>query len=164
MQWLEAATTVDGTGVEYDFDLPSEAELLRLEQATLNGSRLKLQSYRLRPSDWSQFADGEKALISTDLSSYTLTGLFAAGDKVQVQVSLIPSLQATGIPDYLATSYMEAIAEGAKARLLLTPGSFFQPELAGVAKARFDDAVASETVDSYRAYTNEVPRASPKWC
>lgn len=163
-EWLEATTTTEGMGVEYDFELPTQTELLRIEQATLNGQPLKVQSFRQRAKDWNQYPDGEKALVSRDLVTYNLTGMFSAGDVVQVQASLIPSLRATGLPDYLANSYLEPIAEGAKAILLLTPGEYFKPDMAGIARALFESYINENSVDAYRSHTNEVPRARTKWC
>ena len=64
---------------------------------------------------------------------FMLVGNTPAAEKVQVQVVLIPSATATGIPDYLASRYLEALAEGAKSELMLTPDTtFFNPELAAL--------------------------------
>lgn len=163
-EWLDPVTTMAGTGLEYSFDPPPQTELLRIEQATVNGLPLKVKSFRDNANDWVRYPDGERQLVSRDLETFILAGTFAVDEIVQPQASLLPSLRATGIPDYLASSYLEAIAEGAKSLLLMTPGDLYKPELAALARSLFSAAIAGETVDAYRSHTNEVPRAHPKWC
>lgn len=164
-EWLEANQTMAGTSVEYDFELPSQSELLTIERATLDGNPLGVDSFRQRASDWTQEVPGDKALVSRDLVSFYLAGEYAAGSTVQAFVTLIPTLTATGIPDHLANRHMEAIAEGAKAILLMTPDTaFYKPDLAGVARSMFESAIATAGVHAYMGNTKQVPRARPKFC
>jgi len=163
-EWLDAGQTAAGTGVEYDFDIPPQSELFRVEKATLNGTPLHVQSYRQRPKDWTT-DEGDKALVSRDQVSYNLVGLFSAGDVVQVQATLIPTLKATGIPDDLANRYFEAIAEGAKAIVLMTADTdYYKPDLASVSRSLFESVIHTHTADVFMGHTAEVPRARPKWC
>lgn len=164
-EWLDPLTTVNQLGYEYDFELPCESELIRIEQATLNSNPLNIEPYRQVTSDWTKNVIGGGALISKDLLSFNLSGYPVAKNKVQVQVSLRPSKTATGIPDHLADRYLEELSSGAKSLLMLVPGtSFFNPDLAIVARNEFDAGMASASVNSYRGHTNVVPRAQPKWC
>lgn len=164
-QWLDVTTTNAGEGVEYDFDIPSQTELIRIERATRNGSPLLVQNYRQRPADWTQHADGPQGVVTRDLVTYNLVGSFAAGDVVQVQASLVPSLRATGIPDPLANRYQEPLAHGALARLLLVPDTpYFKPDLAAFYRGLFETAVGADAFDAFRGHTNQVPRANVKWC
>lgn len=165
MEWLDPAVSQAGTGIEYDFDLPSQTELVRIERATRNGNPLVVQSYRQKSRDWMRDQGGEQALVSRDMLSFALTGNFPAGDEIQVQVSLMPSLRAAGIPDYLATRYLIPIAEGAKAIVLMTPDApYYKPDLAALAAAKFEEAIGDFSLSAYRGHTNQVPRASVKWC
>ena len=166
--WVEWLDPVQSTGVgssEYDFDLPSETELFSLEKATQGGRAYPVTSYRQRSSDPSLFGKSqEPGLASRDLTSFFLTGDLPAMQRVQAQVVLIPSATASGIPDYLAVKYMEALGEGAKAELMLTPDtSFFNPELARVASDKFERAVNTVHTQAYLGFTKSVPRAQPKW-
>lgn len=164
-EWLAEVSTTEGTGEEYSFVLPSESQIVRVERATLNGNNLPVLSFRDYEDDYATHSSGDKALVSRDLSSYILVGTFAADETVQAQVSLMPTLTATALPDHLANRYREAIAEGAKARVLITPGTdYYNEALAGVAAAKFEDAIGAVAVDAYRGHTNNVPRARPKWC
>lgn len=83
--------------------------------------------------------------------------------QLQAQVSLMPSRRARGIPDHLADRYLEPIAEGAKEILLLTPGSFADPAAAGLARAKFDAAIAAHAVDAFMGHAGQVPRARVSW-
>jgi hypothetical protein len=165
VEWLDPVRTSGRATGEYDFDLPTESELHALEQATQGGRPYPVQSFRQRHSDPAQFgADQDLGLLSRDLQTFFLVGNTPAAEKVQVQVVLIPSATATGIPDYLASRYLEALAEGAKSELMLTPDTtFFNPELAAVANEKFEQAISEASVQAYRGHTKTIPRARPKW-
>lgn len=163
-EWLSTVSTTAGSSEEYTFVLPSGSQLVRIEKATRNGQPLHVGSYRQYPSDWTDPDGQSPALVSRDMVSFHLVGDFAAAEAVKAQVSLLPTLAATGIPDELADRYYEAIAEGAKAIVLMTPGDFFKPDLAAVASVAFKAHINTEAVDAYRSQTNNVPRATPKWC
>jgi hypothetical protein len=48
---------------------------------------------------------------------------------------------------------------------MLTPNTeFFNPNLAAAARMAFDQGISVASVDAYRGHTNQVPRASVKWC
>jgi hypothetical protein len=166
VQWLDPVRTTGRASSEYDFDLPTDSELFALEQATQGGRPYPVQSFRHRTSDPAQFgADQGQGLVSRDLQTFVLTGGMPASERVQVQVVLIPSATATGIPDELASRYLEALAEGAKSELMLTPETpFFNPELAAVANEKFEQAMNEASTQAYRGHTKNVPRARPKWC
>ena len=63
MEWLDPAVSQAGIGIEYDFDLPSQTELVRIERATRNGNPLVVQSYRQKSRDWMRDQGGEQALV-----------------------------------------------------------------------------------------------------
>ena len=164
MEWLDANATQAGTGREYDFELPPQSELLRVERATVGGRPMEVQSYRDRSSDWATNPQGDRALVTRDLVTFVLTGDFGAGELVQAQASLIPKRNATGIPDHLADRYLEPIAHGALSILLATPDTpFYKPDLAGAYRLMFEQDINTVAVDAYRGHTNEIPRARPKW-
>lgn len=162
-EWLEPAATV--AQGEYDFDLPPQADLVRIERATLDGAPLAVQSYRQVPRDWTRGDGADQSLVSADMVTFRLTGLVTPGQRVQVQAALMPSATAAGVPDHLADRYLEPIAEGAKAQLMLTPNtSFYSADLAAVARMQFEAAVATHAVDVFRGHTNLTPRRRPLWC
>jgi len=166
MEWLDPVATRAGQSQVYDFDAPRGAQLVRPEMATVGGIELPVSSYREIPRDWLNHPSATRALVTKDLQEFALVGLFAAGEVVQVQVSLKPSDDATGLPDYVAAvRNMKPIAEGAKAILLMTPDTdFFRPDLAAVAQAMFEQGVNAAALEAYQGHTNHVPRARVKWC
>lgn len=164
VEWLDNEATATGVSSTHAFVLPTESELLRMEQATADGNPAHVQSFRQRTADWTRHEGGPQAVISRDLVNVELVGGIAAGVKVQVQASLIPALDATGLPDHLANHFHEAIAEGAKAIVLMTPGEFFRPDVASVSQSAFMSAINSHAVSAYLGHTSEVPRARVKWC
>lgn len=165
VEWLDAEATTTTASEEHDFDLPPQTDLLRIEKATADGRPIAVRSFRQWPADWMRHGDGgDSAVISRDLVSFHIVGGVQAGVKIQIQASMIPTLNATGLPDHLANRFYEAITEGAKATLLMTPGEFFKPELAGLSQAMFTAAINTHAVDAYMGHTGDVPRASPKWC
>jgi hypothetical protein len=164
-EWLEPLATVAGEGREYDLELPPQTDVVRLERATVGGAPLAITAWRQLERDPAQHGEGDRALVSGDLLAFRLRGLFAAGEQLQVQVALMPKTTATGIPDALATRYLEPIAEGAKAQLLATASApFHDPKAATVAQLAFERAVAQHGVDVFRGHSSHVPRAAVSWC
>lgn len=165
MVWLDPQTSSGVGSTEYDFDLPTQSEIVRVEQVTADGNEVPVTAYRQLTKDWTRDQGAEQGLVTQDMQTFTLLGTFAAGQAVQVQASLRPSTNATGVPDAPAARCMEAITQGAKSTLLLTPkAAFFDLDGAAIAKARFDDAIARHSVDAYRSHTNTMPRAKVQWC
>lgn len=63
---------------------------------------------------------------------------------LSITLALQPSLTATGFPKWIAEKYLESIADGALARLLLMPGKPWADGTSGqLARSRFDQAIAT---------------------
>lgn len=164
-EWMDGELSIAGTNVEYGFSLPNQSQIVRLERATKNGLSLGIDAFNAKSSDWTLDTSPDSAVVSRDLVDFTLTGTWATGDVVQVQASFMPTLAATGIPDHLASRYLEPITAGAKSILLLTPDTpFYRPDVAGSNRFIFEEEIAMATVDAWRGHTNVVPRATPSWC
>lgn len=163
-EWLEPIYTAAGVR-EYDLDLPSGSEVVRIEQATRNGSPLELEGFRTVPSDLAQGAvPGPLALTTADRVTVWLSQAVNQADRVQVRASLAPTRAATGIGAALFAQYRQALAEGAKFRLMRVPGPLHKPREAEEARQLFEREIAVASVDGWRAHTNVTPRARPKWC
>jgi len=161
-EWLQPVATTAGQGVSYTLALPPDSQPVRLERMTAGGRPADIANAWVEPADWTQWPEGPRTLISSDLATYVLRGDWAAGEEVQVQVSLMPTLGALGIPDPLAERHLEAIAAGAKSILLAMP-DFLAPELAAAYRMQFDQAIAAASIDRFRGHTSQIPRASVKW-
>lgn len=164
-EWLDPECVMGSAFYEYWFDMPQDAELLRLERATLNGRPLGIAGARDLRADPSRHArQGCAYLVSSNLRDF-IVGALPADGEVQAYVSLIPSLDAKGIPDELAALHHEAIREGAKAELLNTPDvNFYKPDQAAIAMALFQQAIADCAVDVWRSNTSSGPRGRVRWC
>lgn len=163
-EWLEPIYTSAGVR-EYDLDLPSGSEVVRIEQATRNGSPLELEGFRSLGADPAQGpVDGPLALTSADRVTVWLSQGVSSGDRVQLRVSLKPTRSATGIGDVLFSQHRQALAEGAKHRLMRVPGPLHKPREAEEARLLFEREIATASVAGWRSHTNVTPRARPKWC
>lgn len=166
-EWLEPVR-VSGLRVqEYDFELPPDAELLRLERATLNGQPLVVSHARdLGADPWRHAERSCTYLVSGDLRTFTVRApqTQQLGGDVQVYAALLPTTRAVSVPDSVGTLYHEAIREGAKAELLNTRGTdYYQPDQAAVALAFFQQAMDEASADVWRSHTPAVPRGRVRW-
>lgn len=165
VEWLDSQATADGNqATQHDFDLPMQAELLRIEKATANGKPISVNAFRQVEADPDRHAKGSRGVVSRDQATFQVLNGVGVGELVQIQASLMPVLGASGVPDHLGARYHEALAEGAKSILLMVKGEFYDPEKAALSSAKFERAIGSAGVDSYLGHTQSVPRANPKWC
>lgn len=162
-EWLEPVEVNGDPHTEYSFELPSGAELVRLERATINGRPLELAQTRdLQADPWREARQGGAFLVSANLREFCVTG--RAQGAVQVYVALMPTLKSSTVPDQIAGLYHEAIREGAKAELLNQPGTdYYQPDQAAVALAFFNRARDEHGTDVWRSNTGRVSRGHPRW-
>lgn len=165
VQWLEEVF-VSGALREYDLDLPTQTEIVRVQRATVDGRPVEVVGWNSLPSDLALHATGgsPQLVSSADRMTVTIGSPGAAGSKLQVQVALMPSQSAASIPDTVLLLHRDAIAEGAKYRLMRVPGPLSKPQEAEQARVLFERAIAASSVDAWRGHTNATPRSSVKWC
>ena len=164
--WLDPVRSAGRNGVEYEFEIPEGAEVLGIEKATHGGQPLKVISFRAMPADPARHGDKQHGigLVTSDLQTYRLVADSVGRAEVQAQVVLIPSITSTGIPDDLANRFFDALADGARAELMLVPGTgFFNPEMAAYAGGRMEQALAVAMTQAYFSNTQDVPRRAPDW-
>lgn len=163
VEWLDPVTSMAGA-VEYDLDLPTGSDVVRVEKSTVDGTPIDITSYRDAPYDWTRLDLESQGLVSRDLKTFRLGQAVAADLTIQVQVVLTPSRASIGIPDDLFDRYVDDIVHGARYRVLMTPDTpFYKPELAGTEKSLFDAAIATNSVDAWRGQTANTPRARVKF-
>lgn len=162
--WLDPITVLAATR-NYTLVLPVGAEVVRFERATSDGDKLALLSYRDIGIDVSVQEADEPGITSSDRKVVWLTKAVPAGVVIKMQATLKPSETAASIPDELFAQHAIAIAQGARARLMMLPDTpFFKPDLAAVAQAEFERAIGTEGAAAYRSNLAASPRASIKWC
>lgn len=164
VEWLDPATSFEGL-VEYDFDIPSQSDVARVERATVDGKPIVIQSYRDAPHDWTRSDLVNQGLVTRDLKTFRLGNAVASGQVIQVQVALTPSRTSAGMPDDLFEKYKDDIVHGARSKLLeISSTTFYQPDVAGREFALFESAIATNAVDAWRGMTANTPRARVKLC
>lgn len=149
---------------QYAFTVPTDAELVRLERVTLAGRPIDVVNFRAPERDYVTYATEEaQGAITSDLATFTLLGTVTG--TLQAFVSLQPTLAAASVPDILASRYMESIAKGAAARLLLTEGATFaKPQMGALLRQEFLDAIGRATTDVMKGHTKATPRNRVLWC
>ncbi len=163
-EWLDPVYAASSLR-EYDLEVPTGSEVVRIEQATRNGALLEIEGFRSVPTDPAQRAvDGPLSITTSDRVTVWLSQGVATGDRVQMRVSLMPSRTSTGIADTLFGQYRDAMADGARHRLLRVPGPLHKPREAEEARLLFEAAIARTSADGWRGHTLVTPRAQPKWC
>jgi len=160
--WL-APMPVSAAPSTYHFALPRQAELLRVQRATLDDQPLAVvRTLDLARDPIQASHAGSAALVALENSTFTLRAPRAGA--LQVQVALAPARTAQSLPDVLAGQWFEAIADGAKARLLTMPGvDWVNPEQAAYAQAQFDGAVAAAISTVWRSGVAGGKRSKTEW-
>lgn len=167
IEWLPGVTTAAGVR-EYALPLAgytTGAEVVRIEQATINALPLPILSFRDASTNWANYEQPNEGILSFDRENFTTATAYGAGQLIEIQASLMPSDLATGIPDRLFPPYVDDIVAGARARLMLIPGTdFASPQLAIDARNAFERAIDNKTVDAFRGHTGIAKRVRASWC
>lgn len=161
--WLASITTLANVR-SYTITAPTDAEVYRVKKATLDGQPLPVEIWREQDTEPETVEGVDKRVVTHDRRVLVLARNPAAGQVLKVQVALMPTRSAATIPDALLDQYGDAIAEGAKYRLMRVPGPLHKPKEAEEARALFERAIGSASHAAYRGQTDITPRAQPKWC
>lgn len=146
-------------------------ELVRIENAWLDGIPLGVTTaddldaamgddwttHTGTPSHIYQITPGVAMLYPKPIAD-SATGL-------KVRVSVCPSDAATSVPDEMAVKFRDAIASGAKARLMIYPDKpWTNTAMAPIHAASFEAATGRGNVTAARSNGQARKPASPKWC
>lgn len=146
-------TLIDGVA-DYDLDVPIGAYVHTVRDVWL-GNR------RLTPKTMIGMQDTMPQWVTNTASEPVYYN--AAVDRGQIHVfptpsntagalvlrmAYAPTLSATTLPDFLGQRYLDVVANGAKARLMLIPGqTWSNPELAVFYQTKFTDGIVSARID-----------------
>lgn len=120
--WVTDILTASGTST-YPIGLPANAELVRIERATIDGRDLELTTADQLPVDWKTYSKSLPDCIHTvDRKNITLLPVPSSIRTIKMEISIKPSSDALGVEDHLFDQYVEHIAIGAKARLMKQAG------------------------------------------
>lgn len=163
--WLDPVTTLDAVSA-YDLNLEPRSELVRLESATLAGTGINIARVQDLPVDWRTGTAGvDTCIFTVDSKTVQLLPVQAAGLALVIQASLKPANDAEGLDDALFDQYVEAIAMGAKARLMAQPLKVYSnPGASNFHRASFDDAMAVIKTRLWRGNSAARPRSFVNFC
>lgn len=165
--WLEWADTFDATGgtQRFDFDLPSQTELVAAKRATVDGNDVSVLGRASLPPGWDQtgFTFDKRALIHIDFTEFVLYPVPSSGTKVSILMALKPDQTALGVSDAVFTGHSEVIAKGALKRLLSQPNKpYTDLNSAAIANSQFETGVHLAANAVFRQ-ASVVERRVKKW-
>lgn len=161
--WLDGQIVIANETAEYQFALPSNSEVVRLERAAIGNRPVDVLNWRTitTPDDVT-----ETGVLSSDRLAFTLPNLEGtAGESVRVRVSLRPTLTAPSLEsDAMAAEYREVIAAGALSRLLSMPTVPWQNQAAaGMYAGEYEALLGKAVTRIFRGHTASTPRLAPEW-
>lgn len=169
--WLPCVQAASPNLSDYTITLPTDAELVRLEQVVADGVPVSTTMQDVPADDWTTEATAtalpERQAVTADLLGFTITGPALSGSAVvKAQVALQPTRAAAACGfELLATRYFEAIVHGALARLFAIKGSTFgDPDEAAKYEAMFEADIGRAGNDVSRGHTRSRRRPTAHWC
>lgn len=160
--WTDPVLTIDGKS-NYDIEIPTDAEIISIDKAEADGRAIRLLNWRALPVPIGDYND-HGGVSSADRLTFDVSGIPQPGKSIRLQITCMPTLTASGLPDDVATQHWDALRAGALSRLLAIPGDFHDQSRAGYYLAVFS---ADKAAAQYRAYRNNsttMPRARLKSC
>jgi hypothetical protein len=156
-EWRGPQDTSDAS-IQYDFDVATTENVVKLLGATLAGNDLKVLAQNDLPLDWQTAPGCRSGIVTIDLRSFFVLPQRAAGLAIKTWIALQPSKKGAGVPDALFDQYEEDICAGAKARLMLSPKKpYSDAGLAGTHRADFDTRIGRATRAVEKSFSR-VPR------
>lgn len=154
---------------EYDLDTPSDGITLSILGVWIGPLELKpVSMHQLQDKlpQWRTLQGNEPVFYNAaqdfgSISVYPTPN--ASGMQMLVQAYYQPKITSTTLPDFIGDRYLEAIAAGAKARLMTMPGvPWSNNGLAAVYKQAFDDAVSAARIEQDHGRTPGTLTVRPR--
>lgn len=146
---------------DYEIDAPSkEAYVARVTGVWLNNLKLEPEQMK-NPKVEGVKPTGYHAARAR--GAITLNGSPLAGDILVVHAVYAPSLQSKNLPDFLVERYADAIASGAKHRLMAMPGKdWSNPAIAQFYGNQYDNALTDARIEMERGSVPGSLRVKPR--
>lgn len=146
--------TTTATANEYAMTLPSEATLVKLMTADLDGVPLNVNGDTSR---------GSEAVWTEDRASVLMSFQPEAGKKLSLRAAFRPSQAASTLPPALFELYAGVIATGALATLMDMPGdvTWADPVKARDKRTQFDDGCNSVATEVSKTNSRKPRRVRP---
>lgn len=135
--------------VDYQIDVPAYSRLIQVMDVWLGSTKLiplTIKDLQRVMPNWSDAVGSlpvyytaavERGMIRLHPKPQNVTG-----KKLSLRIALVPSVGARTLPDFLELHHFEAIASGAKARLLnMAAATWFNPQLAERHRQLFQEGI-----------------------
>ena len=139
---------------DYEMDMPAQAYALTMRDVWLGSRRLRpmtLHGLQDAMPDWQTQRSNEPVYynMARDRNSVSVFPIpNASAGALVMRMAFCPTASATTLPDFLGQEYMEVIASGAKARLMLMPGqSWANPQLGAYHRQQFDNGILNARIE-----------------
>jgi hypothetical protein len=145
LAWIVDLDPVKTTSaaIEYDIDMTSQQELVQITKATIDGKPVAVGNEANLPANWKTSAYPERQVFSIDRKTFFLIPQQSADLDVTLTVALKPSNLATGITNEIYANYVQDIADGAKAMLMMVPKKpYTDVALAAINESKFQSRCA----------------------
>ncbi len=125
----------------FDFDLPSQTELVQVVRGSVAGEALDIYGVSKLPTDHAT-RQPRCGLYHANDEEYLLFPKPSAGQVVSITLAVRPLLAGPGVGDQVFKKHAELIAAGAKARLLKKPRQpWTDLEQAVIFQSEFNDGI-----------------------
>lgn len=151
-EWSDDVTAL-GTTQRFDFDVPTNAELVRVRRCTVDDLEYAVRGNTQLPAGWQlgTATKPDKSLIHLDLSEFVVVPMPNAGQILRLELVFKPTINATSFGDDLLNKYGIGIAAGAKASLMLIPGQpWTNGGMASICEAEYRTAMNVAANEAWR--------------
>jgi hypothetical protein len=163
-EWVDAFTA-DGTTNQFDYDLVSGQDLVKVVQAKRNETDdLTVYSADQLPNDW-EAGDSTRlvdAIVNYDGASFMVYPLPASGDTFRLLMEFQPTITATQVGDVLLNTWADEVSAGCKARLMrMIDKPWANAALAGAYAGDFERAIHRTANADFAMRGKEARRVQP---
>ena len=172
LAWTESQDPIPlANGVsDYELDMPTQAYAYTVRDVWLNGRRLTpitMHALQSALPNWTTSESNEpiyyNAATERGLIRIFPTPINVTDQTLVARTAFIPVMAATTLPDFLGQRHMEVIASGAKARLMLIPGTpWANPQLGTYHRELFNAGIVNARIEEAHDRVPGTIRVSPR--
>jgi hypothetical protein len=134
--------------VEYEYDLSSEQEIVRVLSVKMNGEPMPI----VLEGQQNGYSSG---FIPRGPFRFQIFPAPAKGQKIEIRAAIEPSNTASGLDREIYRKYINIIAQGAKAELFgMSNQPFSNPAAALIARRAFEDGISKTLADLATQYSS----------
>lgn len=155
----------------YSLSLPAGTELVEIQSIYFSGDKIDPKSPKFledKYGDWAVEVDTPAFYTQQDLENVLLVPAPATDevDAVKIRAAIKPGATSTGIGDSQFAQWRQAIASGAKGRMMAMGGgvTWENLRLAPIYMGAFEDAIAKFTTRAADGFVRARPRFAGSFC